>query len=258
MEELIKMLNLDESEIDSYIDRRLGELNLNENYVDILLDGDTGNIYSNWVNSDTTYRPYGYDSKGFKVDKKFIVDMISIIRGTFNNFSIDSIKNSFTEDKLILWLNIQIPSYFYDFDGSYVQSKKEKIFNNIGHINLNNISTAINLSDLKKQDVAECLEKSAALNAILNFLGIDSSLVVAYANDIGHAYCLVKMSNGYSIVDPSHFGKISETKHIQYVFKVDPSNSSFTFDPKEYGDVSNAPKLEYVFPCEKFSSIKKQ
>ena len=83
MEELFQILSLDDKEIDTYINNKLKILDDSNNYEEISLSDDGGDIYQRWINTDTTYLPSGSRSKGFKVDflfiKEFIKDLLKSI-----------------------------------------------------------------------------------------------------------------------------------------------------------------------------------
>ena len=76
MDRLLELISLEDDKIDFYINTRLSELNTSDGYDEISLSDDGGNIYPNWINTNTTYLPSGIRSKGFKMDIQFIKDFI--------------------------------------------------------------------------------------------------------------------------------------------------------------------------------------
>ena len=94
------------------------------------------------------------------------------------------------------------------------------------------------------------------LNEILNFLEIDSSLVLSEANNIGHAYCLVNTNGKYLIVDPNFYGQDKDGNSVPYIFEIKPHNNLCSFDPSQFGDDESL-KVSYNFPSERISSIRR-
>jgi hypothetical protein len=144
--------------------------------------------------------------------------------------------------------------YVINYFGSQYDDKKRKEI--YGYGLLNSIGENIDVSSLKGLDVARCIEKSATLNQILNFLDIDSSLVVSEANNVGHAYCLVNTEEKNIVVDPNFYGTDTNGKGIPYIFEIDKQDNSFSFDPSLFGDYDSL-KVNYSFPSEKLSGIKR-
>lgn len=247
MEELLKILSLDERKIDVYINSKFNILNTGNNYEEISLSDNGGDIYQNWINTNTTYLPSGIRSKGFKIDFQFIRDAIKDIKEKFCKIPIDRLKEKLNDDTLIKYFNMYIISYF---GGEYNETKRKEIY---GYGSLNSIGETLNISDLKGLNVARCIEKSAALNGILNFLGIDSSLVLSEANNIGHAYCLVKTTGKYFIVDPNFYGQDMNGKGIPYIFEINPHDKLCSFDPSALDD-NESLKVSYSFPSERITN----
>ncbi len=250
MEELFKILSLNDKEIDTYINNRLNILDYSNNYKDISLSDDGGDIYQNWINTDTTYLPSGIRSKGFKVDFQFIKEFINDVKEKFGKIPVDRLREKLNEDTLIKYFNMYITIYF---GGEYNETKRKEIY---GYGSLNSIGKTLNISDLKGLNVARCIEKSAALNEILNFLEIDSSLVLSEANNIGHAYCLVNTNGKYLIVDPNFYGKDMNGKGVPYIFEINPHDKLCSFDPSAFGDDESL-KVIYNFPSERISGIRR-
>lgn len=250
MEELFQILSLDDKEIDTYINNRLKVLDDSNNYEEISLSDDGGDIYQNWINTDTTYLPSGSRSKGFKVDFLFIKEFIKDAKEKFGKIPVGLLKEKLNEDILIKYYNMYIISYF---GGEYNETKRKEIY---GYGSLNSIGKTLNISDLKGLNVARCIEKSAALNEILNFLEIDSFLVLSEANNIGHAYCLVNTNGKYLIVDPNFYGQDKDGNSVPYIFEINPHNNLCSFDPSQFGDDESL-KVSYNFPSERISSIRR-
>lgn len=249
MNRLFELILLEDDKIDSYINARLSELNISDDYEEISLSDD-GNIYSNWINTNTMYLPSGNRSKGFKIDVKFIKNFIIDTKEKFGKIPLDRLKERLNEDTLIKWFNMYVIDYF---GSQYDEIKRKEIY---GYGLLNSIGEKIDISNLKGLNVARCIEKSAALNQILNFLDIDSSLVIAEANNVGHAYCLVNTDEKNYVVDPNFYGSDANGKGIPYIFEIDPHNDSCSFDPSIFGD-NDALKVNYSFPSQKLSGIKR-
>ncbi len=250
MEEFFKILSLDERKIDMYINNKLNTLNIGNNYEEISLSDTGGEIYQNWINTDTAYLPSGMRSKGFKIDFQFIKEFIKDVKEKFGKIPVDRLVENLNEDKLIKYFNMYIISYF---GVEYNETKRKEIY---GYGSLNSIGETLNISDLKGLNVARCIEKSAALNEILNFLGIDSSLVLSEANNIGHAYCLVNTEGKHLIVDPNFFAHDMNGKGVPYIFEINPHDKLCTFGPSVFGD-NESLKVSYNFPSERISNIKR-
>jgi hypothetical protein len=249
MNRVFELLSLDDNKIDFYINSRLSELNIDGYYDEITLYDDGGNIYPNWINTNTTYLPSGNRSKGFKIDAQFIKDFIVDTREKFGKIPTDKLRQRLSEDKLIQWFNMYVINYF---GSQYDEIKRKEIY---GYGLLNSIGQNIDISSLKGLNVARCIEKSAALNQILNFLDINSSLVVAEANNVGHAYCLLNTDGKYYVVDPNFYGMDSNGKGIPYIFEMNPYNELCSFDPSLFGDDSSL-KINYSFPSHIFSEMR--
>ena len=249
-----EMINLNNNEIDSFIDKRIKELDAKGSVETVEWDKE-GNIYPNWLNLDSTYLPSSYRSMGFKIDKQFIKDFIVLNREYFYNDSFDlkrdigKIKANMTNEIFIQIMIIFLIGYF---GPRYDQEKRHEIY---GYGDLNSIGKYLLISEIKDLNISKCAEKSAGLNQLLNFFGIDSSLVVSDANNIGHAYCLVKSGDKYLVADPNINAVASNGKTIYYIFEVNPKESKFVFDPADYGS-PNGMKVEYDFPCEKMEQFK--
>jgi len=247
MDIIFELITLEEDKIDYYINARLFELNNADSYEEISLSDD-GNIYPNWININTTYLPSGIRSKGFKIDKKFIKEFIIDAKDKFGKIPLEKLKGRLTEYTLIKWFNMYVINYF---GSQYDEMKRKEIY---GYGSLNSIGESINISELKGLNVARCIEKSAALNQILNFLDINSSLVLSEANSVGHAYCLVNTNGKYLIVDPNFYGTDANGKGIPYIFEIDPHSNFCSFDPSMLGD-NESLKINYSFPSQKISRI---
>jgi hypothetical protein len=250
MNRMFELLLLEDDKIDLYIDARLSELNISDDYEEITLSDDGGNIHPNWINTNTTYLPSGNRPKGFKIDKQFIKDFIIDTKEKFGKIPLDRLKERLNENTIINWFNMYVINYF---GSQYDDKKRKEIY---GYGLLNSIGENIDVSSLKGLDVARCIEKSATLNQILNFLDIDSSLVVSEANNVGHAYCLVNTEEKNIVVDPNFYGTDTNGKGIPYIFEIDKQDNSFSFDPSLFGDYDSL-KVNYSFPSEKLSGIKR-
>ena len=244
------ILSLDNNDIDSFINKRINELNLKGNYEEISLS-DEGKIYPKWINTNTPYLPSGFRSKGFKIDIDFIKEFVMDIKNKFGRISIDKLKNRLNEIIIIEWFNMYIISYF---GSEYKEKERKEIY---GYGSLNSIGKNIKISDLKDLSVARCIEKSASLNTILNFLDIDSSLVLSNANGVGHSYCLVNTNNQQLIVDPNFYGTDANGKGIPYIFEIDIRDNNIYFDPSLYGDYESE-KIYYDFPNDKYINGRKR
>ena len=249
MNEMLKIISLKENEIDTYVEKRLFELDNTTNYKKISLSDDGGNIYNEWINPETPYLPSGYRSKGFKIDKKFFEELVGDIKTKFGQVPEERLVSKVNENFLIKWLNMYTIVYF---GGDYDERKRKEIY---GYGSLNSIGKTIDISELKGQNVARCLEISSALNSAYKFLGIDSSLVLSKANGVGHAYCLVNSENKRMIVDPNFYGLDENNKGIPCIFDFDINSKSCIYDPKEHGDVYT-PRVDYEFPYHKITNKK--
>lgn len=250
MNRLFELIALEDDKIDYYIGVRLSELNTVDSYEEISLSDDDGNIYPTWININTTYLPSGIRSKGFRIDMQFIKDFIIDTKDKFGKIPLENLKEGLTEDTLIKWFNMYVINYF---GSQYDERKRKEIY---GYGSLNSIGENLDISHLKGLNVARCIEKSAALNQILNFLDINSSLVLSEANGVGHAYCLVKTNGKYIIVDPNFYGTNANRKVIPYIFEIDPHSNSCSFDPSMFGD-DKALKINYSIPNQRIPGIKR-
>ena len=122
MNRMFELLLLEDDKIDLYIDARLSELNISDDYEEITLSDDGGNIYPNWINTNTTYLPSGNRSKGFKIDKQFIKDFIIDTKEKFGKIPLDRLKERLNENTIINWFNMYVINYF----GSQYDDKKRK------------------------------------------------------------------------------------------------------------------------------------
>ena len=82
------------------------------NYEEVSLSDTGGEIYQNWINTDTAYLPSGMRSKGFKIDFQFIKEFIKDVKEKFGKIPVDRLVENLNEDKLIKYFNMYIISYF--------------------------------------------------------------------------------------------------------------------------------------------------
>lgn len=250
MDEIIRIINLKTHEIDEYVNEKLTELNDDWEHEEISFYETGGNIIWNWISTNTVYLPPGNRSKGFKIDRIFLKQLLEDLKKHFGKIPIEMLKNKFNNNMLFKWLDMYIIMYF----GSGYDEKLRK--NIYGYGSLNYIGVTIKISELKNLNVARCIEKSSTLNLLLNFLGFNSSLVLSDANGIGHAYCMVNDNEKLIIIDPSFYGKGSDGKGIPYIFELDTNSKYCEFNPAHFGD-NETLKVTYDFPYDKLTSNNK-
>lgn len=256
MDELLRILSLADEEVEQYVRERIAELDFStDKDIEISLDENEGTIYNGWINTSAVYLPSGYRSKGFKLNEHFFIEWVQHIRKTFGHFPMENIKQKFNNERLLQVIN-RYQSFYFGTD-TYDTLRKE-IY---GYGQFSSIGEWITIEELKEKDVARCIEKSASLNNIANFMGIDSSLVLSDASigtdKVGHAYCMIHDSDKWVICDPNFYGTKEDGKGIPFIFPVDISKQeSFIFDAEALGDKLKN-KVEYYFPWNKFNNLKK-
>lgn len=256
MEELIKILSLDDDAVLNYVKERISELDFSsENEIEVSLGENEGEIYRGWLNTNTTYLPSGNRSKGFKMTEKFYLEWVYYLRNFFKSVNLESIKQKFDNERLVKLMWTYSVVYF---GGGSSEDKRKEIF---GYGKLNSIGKSLPIDSLKNENVARCSETSASLNGIANFMGIDSSLILSYAkyNDstIGHAYCLIRDNETYKICDPNFTVLNNDGKTIYFIFDININGKDdIVFDAGEFGD-KNQTKVEYMFPWNKFNNLKR-
>lgn len=255
MEELIKILNIKDYDIEQYVESRIAILNSLHNDVDEISLTD-GEIYPGWINTDVPYWPSGNRSKGFKLTKQFYIDFCNNIKETFKNFDINVVKSKFNSDRLMQWINLYLSSYFGE---TCNDTLRKEIF---GYGSLNSVGETLSVETLKGKSVARCIEKSGGLNGLANFMGIDCSLILSEATFLnvtaGHAYCLINENGKYKIYDPNFFGSDSRGKRVPFIFDFDTNNTDkkITVNPNELGAIDSM-DIEYNFPWSKLDIVAK-
>lgn len=177
MNEVLKICSLSEEELNKYISEKIVMLNHDSNKREISFDKD---IIWDWINLESTYLPSHNRSKGFKIDETFIYEFIYYLKNSFGKFPKEKLEIAFDNEKLLKLLNIYIITYF---GPDYNENLRKQIY---GYGSLNSIGETINISELKGLNVSRCIEKSSALNTILNLLDFNSGLVLSDANNVGH------------------------------------------------------------------------
>lgn len=255
MEELIKILNINDYDIEQYVESRIAVLNSLHNGVEEVSLTD-GEIYQGWINTDVPYWASGNRSKGFKLTKQFYIDFCNDIKQAFKNFDINVVKSKFNSDRLMQWINLYLSNYFGE---TCNDTLRKEIF---GYGDLNSIGETLNVEILKGKNVARCIEKSGGLNGLANFMGIDSSLILSEATfkntTAGHAYCLISENGKYKIYDPNFFASNSIGKRVPFIFDFDTNNADkkITFNPSELGAIDST-DIEYNFPWSKLNRVTK-
>lgn len=175
-DELIKILSLNENELESYVHNKCNDLNSKSISKELYLNKGEQNLTRGWINLDSVYLPSGNRSKGFKISNSFLLDYCRYLRSTLGKIDYTKLEKNLTDYKLIQIINMYQAIYFGD---GYDEMKRQEIF---GHGKLNSIGKTLQIDELKNQGIARCIEKSACFNAISNFLGLDSSLVLSDAS----------------------------------------------------------------------------
>ena len=260
-----ELCDLDGQNLESYVNKVCDELDRNANECEEVSLGNESIIYNNWINSDVTYLPSGERSKGFKLDRQVIIEFLTTAFTKKNKFY--ELKDKFfsntlsTEEKNYLIGKVEgylvainlFPAIY--FGPSCEDEKRKQIF---GYGSLNSAGQTLNLSELKGQNVARCIEKASTVNALLNFLGYDSSLVLSDASlgeeTTGHAYCLIDLDDKYKILDPTFIYADQNKKGNVYIFDLDEKNEKCEFDPKTIG--GEGYKVVYDFPFDKIKKHK--
>lgn len=247
MNDFLSIVQMSDNDIVNYVNMKIITLNSSLSYDDISL-GDEGIIYPGWVNIDTVYRPSGYRSKGFIFTKDFYIEYCKFIRDNFGNIDIKKLSSNINNTIIIKAINLFINYYFGE---GYNEERRKEIY---CHGNWQVADESINISTIKNENVARCIEKAAAFNGIANMIGLESSLVLSDAklNDgekIGHAYCLLNLNGKYIICDSTFSGRNNENRGIPFIF--DLNSETVVLDSGKFGDVE--PKIvEYDFPWDEF------
>ena len=175
-DEIVKILSLSESELESYVCDKCNDLNSKSVGKEISLNEGEQDLIRGWINQDSIYLPSGNRSKGFKISNSFLLDYCKYLRSTLGKIDHTKLKENLTDYKLIQIINMYQTIYF---GNGYNEMKRREIF---GHGKLNSVGETLQIDELKNQGVARCIEKSACFNALSNFLGLDSSLVLSDAS----------------------------------------------------------------------------
>lgn len=175
-DEIVKILSLDESELENYVCDKCKDLNSKSAVKELSLNDGEQNVNRGWINQDSTYLPSGNRSKGFKISNSFLIDYCKYLKSTLGKIDPTKLKENLTDYKLLQMINMYQTIYFGD---GYNEMKRREIF---GHGKLNSVGETLQIDKLKNQGVARCIEKSACFNALSNFLGLDSSLVLSDAS----------------------------------------------------------------------------
>lgn len=175
-DEITKILLLEENELESYVRDKCKELNSKSIEKEFSLNAGEQNVSRGWINQNSTYLPSGNRSKGFKISNSFLLDYCQYLRSTLGKIDTKKLEENLTDCKLLHMIDLYQTLYFGD---GYDEVKRKEIF---GYGNLNSIGETLQIEELKNQGVARCIEKSACFNALSNFLGLDSSLVLSDAS----------------------------------------------------------------------------
>lgn len=175
-DEIIKILSLDESELENYVCNKCDALNSKSFGKEFSLNEGEQDVTRGWVNQDSIYWPSGNRSKGFKISNSFLLDFCKYLRSTLGKIDHSKLKENLTDYKLIQMINMYQTIYFGD---GYDEITRREIF---GHGKLNSIGETLQIDELKNRGVARCIEKSACFNLLSNFLGLDSYLVLSDAS----------------------------------------------------------------------------
>ena len=175
-DEITKILSLEENELESYVRDKCKELNSKSIEKEVSLNAGEQNVNRGWINQNSTYLPSGNRSKGFKISNSFLLDYCQYLRSTLGKIDTKKLEENLTDCKLLHMIDLYQTLYFGD---GYDEVKRKEIF---GYGNLNSIGESLQIEELKNQGVARCIEKSACFNALSNFLGLDSSLVLSDAS----------------------------------------------------------------------------
>lgn len=175
-DEITKILSLEENELESYVRDKCKELNSKSIEKEFSLNAGEQNVNRGWINQNSTYLPSGNRSKGFKISNSFLLDYCQYLRSTLGKIDTKKLEENLTDCKLLHMIDLYQTLYFGD---GYDEVKRKEIF---GYGNLNSIGESLQIEELKNQGVARCIEKSACFNALSNFLGLDSSLVLSDAS----------------------------------------------------------------------------
>lgn len=175
-DEITKILSLEENELESYVCDKCKDLNSKSIKKEISLNDGEKNVNRGWINQDSTYLPSGNRSKGFKISNSFLLDYCQYLRSTLGKIDTKELEKNLTDYKLLHMIDLYQILYF---GVGYDEVKRKKIFD---YGNLNSIGETLQIEELKNQGVARCIEKSACFNALSNFLGLDSSLVLSDAS----------------------------------------------------------------------------
>ena len=250
MDDFLNIVQMSDDDIVSYVNGKMLGLNSSISYDDISL-GDEGVIYSGWINLDTVYRPSGYRSKGFIFTKDFYIDWCKFIRENFGMIDIKKLSSNINDTIIIKAIHLFINYYFGE---GYNEERRKEIY---CHGNWQVANESINISTIKNENVARCIEKAAAFNGIANTIGLDCSLVLSDAklnggDKIGHAYCLLNLNGKYIICDSTFSGRNNTNRGIPFIF--DLNGEKVVFDSGKFGDIE--PKtVEYDFPWNEFRKI---
>lgn len=187
-EMFLKFTECSNADLNKLIDNRLLNLNMeSHDYFDISIF-DVGHIFRGWIDINTTYLPLGIDAKGFRVDRKVIVDFIHYLR----KHNVES----FNSEYLIKYIH----GYSQEYFGTTIDELNRRKIYRFGYPD--SIGKYIYLSSLKEKFAASFMEKAALDNVLFNFMGFDSSLVISNVGFCRWGYCLIKLDEKYKIVGP--------------------------------------------------------
>lgn len=253
-DEIFRILELDDDKIEDYVTEKIQFLNKDTKECEIFLDENDKQAYKGWINTNSTYLPSGNRAKGFKITSDFFMDWCKYLKESLGKINPEKLKSALTDDKMIQIINMYQSLYFGE---KCISEDRDDIF---GYGALNSIGETLNIEDLKNKNVARCIEKSGGFNALANFVGLNSSLVLSDASinnsTAGHAYCIVKTDNKTVLCDPNFFGANSDrTRRIPFIFEFNGKKSQF--NSREYGDI-NSQIITYDFPFKKFPEFEEK
>lgn len=176
-DEIIHIISLPESELEKNVSDKCDAFNTKSIMKEISLNkGERSNINRGWINLESTYLTSSQLSKGFKISKSFLIDWCKLLKSSLGKSDFESLKLKLTEDTVLKLADYYLATYF---GANYDENKRKEIY---GYGYLNSLGQALEIDELKNKNVARCIEKSACFNAIVNFLGLDSSLILSDAS----------------------------------------------------------------------------
>ena len=176
-DEIIHIISLPESELEKYVSDKCDALNTKSIMKEIYLNkGEQSNVNRGWINLESTYLTSSQLSKGFKISKSFFIDWCKLLKSSLGKSDFESLKIKLTEDTVLKLVDYYQATYF---GSDYDENKRKEIY---GYGSLNSLGQALEIDELKNKNVARCIEKSACFNAIVNFSGLDSYLILSNAS----------------------------------------------------------------------------